>query len=503
LQRAIRVGLLQPVLTARAETHRFKHALIQDAAYASLLREDRIAIHARIVEVLERDYAVLVAEHPHIVAHHLQGSNEPERAIPYLLEAGRSAAARFQNNEALAHLTRALRLVRRLPATEHNRKLELQLLIERGPVLINTRGVGRGVVRRNYNKALRLCEDLDEPGLHFAAYWGALRIDESYTSKLARTRGLLRLAEHTRDDGILLQAHHRQWATVFHMARLDECVEHARLGLEIYASGDFRDHGLRYAGHDPKVCGHGELALTYWLGGDALAADQQIAAALDWAAELDHPGTTAHALDIACMLARYARDVTRLCDLAERMQALAIEHRMIDHISKARIFIAWARVQLGSPIGAELNVLEREMEYQRANNTPEDFPVFYESLMEVLMMAGEFARANEVAVQAIEVSTQNKILYWGPELCRRRALLASACGEDEGVVADWLRRARSGAQGHGLWALDLRACRAQVDTALDAHDLERAVTLLDDTLNSDIHRTGPEVNAARQLRAQL
>jgi len=502
LERASMVGLLQPVRSALSETYRFRHALVQDAAYASLLREDRGAIHARIATVLEAEFASVVQEQPQIVAHHLLGAGETARALPYLLAAGRSAAARFNNVEALAHLTRALRLVQRLPNTLENRRLTLELLVERGPVLINTRGVGRTVVRRNYNRALQLCEQLDEPDLHFAAYWGALRIDESYASKLDRTQGLLRLAELTQDPGILLQAHHRQWATVFHMARLDECITHADSGLALYDSGDFRDHGLRYAGHDPKVCGHGELALAHWLKGDAIAGEEQIQLALAWADELDHPGTTAHALDIACMLARYGRDVPSLRERAERMHDLASRHRMLDHASKARVFIAWADSQ-STDAAVALTDIEREMRYQETNNTPEDFPVFYESWMEILMLAGELERACEISDRAIEVATRNEILYWGPELCRRRALLSRLTGEPAEIAAQWLRRAADEALSLGLGALALRVGVTQAELALDNDDSVAARSILDTVIAASAACTGPEIEAARIQRARL
>jgi len=100
-----------------AATYTFKHALVQDAAYDSLLKSKRTHLHAQIAQVLEREFADTVTNAPEMLAHHFTEAGLSERAIPYWIEAGQRALARVALAEAVGHLTTALSVIERLPAT--------------------------------------------------------------------------------------------------------------------------------------------------------------------------------------------------------------------------------------------------------------------------------------------------------------------------------------------------------------------------------------------------
>jgi predicted ATPase len=141
-------------------TYSFKHALVQDAAYQSLLKSKRQQLHARIARVLEQHLTEAGETPPEVLAHHLTHAGLPARAISYWRGAGELAAARSANLEAIAHLSKGLEIVGSLPDTPEHLNEELALRIAIGGPLIGTRGHAAPEVERTYSRAWALCDQL-------------------------------------------------------------------------------------------------------------------------------------------------------------------------------------------------------------------------------------------------------------------------------------------------------------------------------------------------------
>ncbi len=198
-------------------TYTFKHALVQDAAYGSLLLARRQALHARIVEVLETQFPESLGA-VRLLAHHCTEARLGQKALHYWQLAGRRASERSANVEAISHLTRGLDLVATLPETAERRRQELDLLLA-GPVLMNTKGPRTREVAQTYSRARELCSTLPDSPQHFAAMWGSWRIFEHFETALEIAQKLLKLAHALGDSGLTLQAHHCLWASLFHLGR--------------------------------------------------------------------------------------------------------------------------------------------------------------------------------------------------------------------------------------------------------------------------------------------
>jgi predicted ATPase len=144
----------------------FKHALVQDVAYGTLLRDGRQKLHARIAEVLEERFPDRVIREPEVLAHHFAEAQQLGRAADYWLKAGRRAAERSANLEAIRHLTNALDLIARLPERRERDRQELALQIALGTPLIAVHGYAAPETGRAYDRARALCErlgDVDAP----------------------------------------------------------------------------------------------------------------------------------------------------------------------------------------------------------------------------------------------------------------------------------------------------------------------------------------------------
>ena len=212
------LGLVFQRGTPPAADYQFKHALVQETAYGTLLRGPRQALHGRIALAIEQRAPDRVEREPEILAYHWSEAGNAQRAVNYWLEAGRLAAARSANsNEAIAHLTRGVGIVPSVPDRVEAMRLELALQLALGPAVMSIRGFGAPEAAIAYRRARELADALDDSRSLFAAIWGlwlatgqTLAIDDR--AKLADE--LFRVARPLKDTALELQAHHAAWATL-------------------------------------------------------------------------------------------------------------------------------------------------------------------------------------------------------------------------------------------------------------------------------------------------
>ena len=261
-------------------TYSFKHALVQEAAYNSLLKTRRQQLHARIAQALEDKFSDLAANRPEVLARHWTDAELTEKAVGYWHAAARQAAARFAHKEAIAHLTNGLDLLKNLPETPERSGEEARLQVALGISLTATKGPAPEVLAA-YLRARELAERIGDTRQAYAAVWGhwyfnLLRMRFSTARDLSFE--LLELAKREQDKELLLQAHHAAWPILLCRGELLLCREHAEQGLALYNREEHRSHALRYGGHDPGACSHFHLAMALWLLG---YPDQAVAMARD------------------------------------------------------------------------------------------------------------------------------------------------------------------------------------------------------------------------------
>jgi predicted ATPase/class 3 adenylate cyclase len=191
-------------------TFLFKHALIQDAAYQSLLKSTRQQYHQHIAQVLEARFPEICEMQPELLAHHLTEAGLYAQAIGYWQKAGQRAIERSANLEAIGHLTTGLDLLKTLPDTPARAQQELALHMALGTALVSAKGLSAPEVEHAYVRARELCQQVgDAPDL-FPVLWG-LSVTHVQQGKLQIARELaeqcLTLAQHLHDAALLLEAH--------------------------------------------------------------------------------------------------------------------------------------------------------------------------------------------------------------------------------------------------------------------------------------------------------
>jgi hypothetical protein len=341
-------------------TYSFKHALVQDAAYQSLLKSKRQQLHARIAHVLEERFPENADTQPELIAHHLTESLLSEEAAIWWLRAGKIAAGRSAHLEAIAHFRKSLDLLSTLPETSERTRYQLSALIALGVSLQDVRGPGSEEVEEVYARARRLCQEgsgFDE----FAVVWGLWRVQNTrrdFNSAWRLANELLELATTQDDPGFHLQAYHAAWGTALYTHEPEATLKLVRAALELYDVRQRHTPIYLLSGHDPGVCGHGSSAEVTWLLGYPDQAVVSINDCLRLARELHNPPSLAHGLRIAIEFYLLCVDPDRLRILAEELSTLAREQGFMGHLAMATFGRGWALVLQGH--GEEGSALMRE-----------------------------------------------------------------------------------------------------------------------------------------------
>ena len=324
-------GLLFCRGTAPHSSYLFKHALVQDTAYGTLLRGRRQELHARVAAVLEQNFADLVERRPELLAHHLTAAGETERAIDQWLKAGQYATARLAHLEAIRHFDRGLAALAALAEGPARDGRELELQLARGLSLFTAEGFGAAEALQAYTRARELAERRGDGRQQFMAVYGLWQ-SANGAGNIVDCRKLSSRLQHltadNADDELRLQAHHSAWATCLFSGEPVAAREHCEAGRQLYDPERHRLHRHLYGGHDPGACARYLGAQVHWLLGypdKGLAGGSE---ALALAERIAHPFSFALALQYVSMLHLDRGEPELALQRIDAVEALAAEQRL-------------------------------------------------------------------------------------------------------------------------------------------------------------------------------
>jgi class 3 adenylate cyclase/predicted ATPase len=289
----------------------FKHALIQDAAYASLLKSTRQHYHQRIASVLEAQFPETVDHQPELLAHHYTEAGLTEKAVHYWYHAGQSAVQRSAHMEAIAHLRQGLELLQTLPETQQRLQHEVDLLITLGAALRATQSSAAPEVQQTYTRAQQLCQHLEDPHQIFPVLrglWNYYYTRAEYQTARALGEQLLTLAQQSQDSAMLLAAHRALGATWLMLGAGATAHTHFAQGLALYDPQQHRVYAFLY-GEDAGVVCAGHDAWTLWYLGypdQGLARNDE---AVTLAQQSAYPFSLSLALSFAAVVHQFRREV--------------------------------------------------------------------------------------------------------------------------------------------------------------------------------------------------
>ena len=345
LDRLTDAGLLFCRGVPPSSSYLFKHALVQDAAYDTLLRAKRQELHARVAAVLEQRFADVVERQPELLAHHLQSASRLAEAFVYWRRAGEQATRRAANHEAAQHFRRALAMLDTQPESEPRWREELAILSRLTPALMSiygwsAPGVGDAVERAAaVGRQLESSADLAPSIANLWLYnFSRGRLDQAEEI----SADLFRIARELDDLEIQLQAHHSAWPTLWHRGLFEQASDHIDAALTLYSEERHAHHRTLYLGHDPAACGLAISASVQYALGNLARATSLETEAIALARRLRHAPSIAHALWLTCE-ARVARlDREGLTGILAELLRLSEEQELPQPRANALIFLGWA-----------------------------------------------------------------------------------------------------------------------------------------------------------------
>ena len=351
LQQLIDAELLYQRGLLPQATYLFKHALIQDTAYQSLLKSKRQQLHQQIAQILEERFPDTKETQPELLAHHYTEAGFTVQAIPYWQKAGERAMQRSANVEAISHLTKALELLKTLPDTIERTQQELGVQLNLGIPLSATRGYAAPEVAHIYVRAQELCQRMGETPQLIPVLLGLWRF-YLLRAELVKARELaeqcLLLVKRVDDPARLIVAHDALGETLFFLGDFIQARTHLERAVALYDPQKRRPHR---ALTDPGVSSLSMLAGTLWMLGYPEQARQKSTEALRLAEALAHPHILASALVIATHVHQLQQEVRTTQAHAEAVVTLATEHGFPFWLAEATIFVGWALAEQGR--GAE------------------------------------------------------------------------------------------------------------------------------------------------------
>jgi predicted ATPase len=422
-------GIIRPRKLGEGPIFSFRHVLMHEVAYASLLKAERHRLHNRIVDLVGSGDVAPPSDD--LMAWHCEQAGRSSQAAGYAIRAAEACAARWALDEANKLLATAEEQLRLAAAVSDADDLMLRLLTVRGSVAMALFGKGSTEARSVYEQGVRLCRQkgVGERERWLPLYWGWWFTAPDHFVGTKRAEVILDQLDKVGDPEVRLQALHCGWAANFHAGRHEQslqCIEH---GLTLYDPDRAVASRARYGGHDAKVCGLGERALLEWLLDRPEAARQSMAAAIGCAESIEHLGSLCHALDIALTLYGWEHDHATVAQLADRLGRIADLHDLPNAAAKSKIFSGWARAFDGDLSGG-LVKLNHGLDLQKAIGTDEDMPIYAGMAAELLARLGREAAASQLLDEALEQAERAGNLFWVPELYRRRASLRRNGGED-------------------------------------------------------------------------
>lgn len=441
----------------------FKHALIQDAAYASLLRSTRQRVHQEIAAMLESRFRETAAE-PELIAHHYTEAGCLAQALEHWGRAGQRAIQRSANVEAVAHLRRGLELLPALPETPERARTELALQTTLGPALMATRGYGAPEVARAYERARELCEQVGEPGELFPVLFGLWLLNVG-RGRLALSRRYgeecLALAQQMGDSGLLVEAHLTLCASLFFLGELTLARSRGEELVALYDPARHRDLAFRYGNLDAGGAGRLYLGYTLWALGHPDRAVKLDAEAWALVQTLNHPYTHARYLNWSAILHQLRRDVPVVLERAEAAVPVAAKQGLALVLAVAPIMRGWALAMQGR--GAEgLALIQQGLEAYRATGAEFQRPHFLALRAEVHGMLGQAAEGLAALDEARAVMEETGERYYEAELYRLEGeLLLAQEPPDEDTAEACFGRALEVARRQQARSLELRAATSQ------------------------------------------
>ena len=464
LRKLVAAELLIDQSVASSPSYRFKHALIQEAAYQSLVRSKRQEHHRKVAEALKARFPKIVEARPELVAHHYTGADLKEAALPYWQAAAANAMRRSANLEAIAHLTKAQELLLTLPESPERLQQELAIQLALGAPLIATRGFNSPDVGKAYERAHEICKLSGDAPQLFPAVWG-LWIFYTACAEHGKAYELAhqcrRIAEAVNDTDLLMMAHQAMGVTLETRGQFDSALSELDQGIAIY-NREKHAHLAFVYGQDTGVACRFQAAFGLWFVGRPEQALKRNDEALALAREVSHPYSLACALGYSAWLHQLGQDERAVEKDADAAIAVSTEGEFVFWLLTGMILRGWA-LTAGNRVDEGVALMRQGLAGYRATGAGIMRPYYLALMAQALGMTGELEEALRLLDEAEAAVLNSGERWYEAEIHRARGRLAlqdsARAPEDERrrLAEEHFERALAAARRQGIKMFELRA----------------------------------------------
>ena len=477
LDRLIAAGLLFRQGSPPHATYLFKHALVQDTAYGTLLRGQRQELHARIAKVLEQEFQETIGAQPETLAHHYSQAGLVDLAIEFWGRAGARSADRSAHFEAVGHFGCALDLVGKLPPSHQRDERELELSLALAVSLIAVDGFGSIRVEECAVRAKGLSDKLYGSQNRFAAQrvaWNSSLMRQPVPRTAALARDLVGLAEEDGNPAKLAVAHRALGYSLLIAGEFREAAETLARGATLADTGSQGEFAI-YGEHPSMVCraygGQVKILMGFPESGMRL-----IKAAVAHARHQDNAHSLAWALGVAAHVSQSQHESAATARFASEAIETAREHRMPQWLALGERCKGWAIHQLGDFEGG-LNLLRQGVRRWYETGAALHTTHAEICLAESYLLQGDAAAARSHLSAARAHCTSYGEKYLAAEMDRLEALLLQREGAPTEMVEECLAKALDMARQQGARLFELRSATALAQLMVE-HNEHKAVDIL-------------------------
>jgi class 3 adenylate cyclase len=456
----------------------FKHALVRDAIYNTLLRSQQQTLHALTAGALEEGFPAIVDAQPELLGHHYAQAGIIERAIDFWCRAGRRSVGRSAHSEAGTHFTSALRLLAKLPPSDQRNAQELDLTLNLSVPLIAAHGFGALDVEECALRAMKLSDKLHAWPGRFAAHrltWNCCLMREPIPKTIALARNLTRLANEDMDQARIAVAHRSLGYSLLIAGEFAEAGENLARGVELADTIPDREFAV-YGEHPSMVC-RAYYAQTKVLTGFPDMGLRLLEEAVAFARYGDDAHRLAWALGVAAHVLRLNHEVEATIRFATEAIDTAREHHWPQWLALGERSMGWAMHQLGNfNVGLNLQ-LEGTMRWKNTGAMLHSTDCELH-LVESFFLEGRTVEAR-VHLHAARVHCANYgETYLAAEIDRWESLLLQSEQAVPAIVDEYLMKSLDIARRQGTRLLELRTATTFARILIDRGERARAADVL-------------------------
>jgi class 3 adenylate cyclase/predicted ATPase len=458
--------------------YRFKHALIQDAAYENLLISRRQVLHRRVGEALRDNFAATAAAAPELVAHHFTQARLTEAAIEWWGKAGHLAAGRSTMAEAAVHFIKALQLIASLPKDKQRQTQELALQLGLAGTLMAAKGWASPQAGEAYTRARELCRDAPEGPQLVAALSGLatfLHNSAKFVAARQVAEELIAVAGRQNDRDAKLLAHRTYALNLLFGADFAGALRHLNEAVTLYERPG--TGSLISTPVDPRIASQSFIPWSLLVLGYADQAIAESRQALEYARELSHPYTLAYALHVNCIFHQLRCDGTILSERSEELVELATEQGFPHLRGSGRCFRAWATIALEGSIEDAISEMRDGLAEKRATGAEIKVPYYFGLLAEAHRRMNRTMEGLMLLSDALELVERTGEHWYEAELYRLRGEMLIKNGDRRGAEP-WFSDALATTKKYGAKLFELRAAMSLARLWRDQGKVQQARELL-------------------------